>query len=69
MTKQQFTALEGRAPETDDLERANCPKAGTMGHTACGICEHGHPVFLCYECFGRASGHGAPVKYQKKEVA
>ena len=34
----RFTALTGRAPERDDLERANCARAGEIGHLQCGIC-------------------------------
>ena len=34
----------------DDLERANCPDAGTESHTFCGLCKkHGQPRF---------TGHG-----------
>ena len=31
-----FKAATGLAPQDDDLERCNCPKAGQMGHYACG---------------------------------
>jgi hypothetical protein len=34
----------------DDLERTNCPDAGTESHTFCGLCKnHGQPRF---------TGHG-----------
>lgn len=54
MTAEEFTARLGREPENDDLERANCEQVGTIGHQACGVCEHGLPVFLCPTCFGIA---------------
>lgn len=31
-----YTAATGRPPQDDDLDRANCPKAGDLGHLACG---------------------------------
>lgn len=31
-----FKRAVGRAPQDDDLERANCPKAGALGHIGCG---------------------------------
>lgn len=51
MTPEEFEKATGRAPVLDDLERANCREAGQPGHTACGICEHGLPVFECAPCF------------------
>lgn len=51
MTADEFKAATGRDPVDDDLERANCPYAGKMGHTSCGICKHGKPVFMCVPCF------------------
>jgi hypothetical protein len=45
MTRKQFIKAVGREPEKDDLERANCRRAGEPGHQTCGICEHGKPVF------------------------
>lgn len=51
MTKDEFYAATGHMPENDDLERANCEQAGMVGHTSCGVCEHGLPVFLCQPCF------------------
>jgi hypothetical protein len=36
----------------DDLERANCPLAGTLGHWGCGWCPHDKPRWLCVECLG-----------------
>ncbi len=64
MTPEQFKAAVGREHRQDDLERANCDKAGQHGHTNCGVCEHQLPVFCCQECFVRSSGQGEPVKYQ-----
>jgi len=44
----QFVGMTGRAPEGDELERANCDVAGTPGHLACGICpECNKPRFVC----------------------
>jgi hypothetical protein len=31
-----YTAATGRPPQDDDLDRANCPKTGDLGHLACG---------------------------------
>lgn len=63
MNAQEFAAAVGHPPELDDLERANCPHAGTAGHNGCGVCEHGKPVFTCEECFVK-SAHGLTVRYQ-----
>ena len=49
MTRKQFIKAVGREPEKDDLERANCRRAGEPGHQTCGICEHGKPVFECWD--------------------
>ena len=38
MTYDEFTKATGREPINDDLERANCAKAGQAGHHCCGIC-------------------------------
>ena len=46
-----FIRNVGRKPEIEELERANCPEAGKIGHSTCGICEHNLPVFCCKECF------------------
>lgn len=44
----EFAAFCGRKPKDDDLERANCPKAGSIGHQQCGWCSvHLCPVFEC----------------------
>jgi hypothetical protein len=44
----------GQEPEDDDLERANCPKGGTLGHFSCGVCEeHGLPYFICNACLDK----------------
>ena len=36
ITREQFIAATGRAPQNDDLERCNCPRAGQLGHWGCG---------------------------------
>jgi hypothetical protein len=36
ITREKFIERVGRAPEMDDLERCNCPKAGKPGHWGCG---------------------------------
>lgn len=51
MTAFQFFHLAGREPRNDDLDRVNCPFAGSMGHHYCGVCHHRIPRFLCVECF------------------
>lgn len=58
MTKEEFMAVTGFEPEQDDLERANCPKAGQLGHKACGVCEHGMPTWTCKDCFPKAVRNG-----------
>lgn len=50
-TEELFEKIVGRKPEDDDLERANCPKAGETGHNDCGLCKHFKPVFCCTECW------------------
>lgn len=48
MNAEQFEKITGTAPIQDDLERANCPHAGDIGHSQCGICERcNKPRFLC----------------------
>lgn len=54
MNAKEFEALVGRAPENDDLDRANCDTTGEPGHRQCGICHLcGQPRFLC----GGTMGH------------
>ena len=44
ITAKYFRQATGEKPENDDLERANCSKAGQDGHTGCGWCfEHNSP--------------------------
>lgn len=50
MTVFQFFHRVGFMPIQDDLERANCPDAGSFGHVTCGICDHGLPLYLCQPC-------------------
>jgi hypothetical protein len=38
ITAEIFEQKTGRKPTDDDLERANCGKAGQIGHWACGWC-------------------------------
>ena len=40
ITAEQFKEATGTEPVNDDLERSNCPKAGTLGHQDCGWCEN-----------------------------
>lgn len=48
MTPEEFTKRFGFEPNQDDLHRASCTEAGTVGHTVCGVCpEHGLPRFRC----------------------
>jgi hypothetical protein len=48
ITKRKFLQVTGRKPQDDDLERCNCPEAGTWGHMSCGWCkEHNGPMFEC----------------------
>lgn len=68
MNAQEFEAAVGRPPELDDLERANCQDAGKPAHTGCGVCEHGVPVFLCFDdaggCFAKALNGSVRYQYQ-----
>jgi hypothetical protein len=49
MTAEQFKILFGREPELDDLDRVNCPDAGKLGHSQCGICGTcNKPKFECF---------------------
>jgi hypothetical protein len=36
ITREMFIEATGHEPEQDDLERANCPKVGQIGHFMCG---------------------------------
>lgn len=36
ITAEHFEQRTGHPPKNDDLERANCPRAGEVGHTCCG---------------------------------
>lgn len=48
INEKMFKLMTGEDPMHDDLERANCPDAGTQGHLLCGICEeHERPQFYC----------------------
>jgi hypothetical protein len=66
-TAEQFKAATGRDPINDDLERANCNLAGSLGHHYCGWCEvHNKPRFLCHcgqytYCVNVLEGHREQV--------
>ena len=48
ITAEKFKKAVGRESRNDDLERSNCLKAGTFGHTYCGWCEKcDKPKFEC----------------------
>lgn len=48
MTRQEFLKRVGRPPSGDDMKRANCKHAGTIGHLDCGVCKGCKlPRFLC----------------------
>lgn len=49
-TREDFIREVGDEPIMDDLERANCPHAGEIGHWGCGLCAHNRPMFTCSEC-------------------
>ncbi len=36
ITAEQFEAAVGHPPQDDDLERSNCPDAGSLMHQSCG---------------------------------
>lgn len=38
ITADVYKQATGNEPIQDDLERANCPQAGAIGHSACGWC-------------------------------
>jgi len=58
ITAEIFTLRTGNKPVHDDLERANCPQAGTFGHWGCGWCCHDMPVWQCSDCALRAVTKG-----------
>jgi hypothetical protein len=48
ITKKIFLEKTGFNPVNDDLERANCKKAGETVHLFCGWCEkHDKPRIAC----------------------
>ena len=58
-TGQEFEKRTTYKPEQDDLERANCEQAGTIGHWSCGWCvKHDKPRFMC----------GCLLKYQESNA-
>ena len=47
ITEAQYTEAVGIHPAEDDLERCNCPDAGTLGHELCGWnTEMNLPIFI-----------------------
>jgi hypothetical protein len=51
ITKRIFLEKTGFLPEQNDLERANCKRAGETIHIFCGWCEkHDKPRVVC-RCF------------------
>jgi hypothetical protein len=56
ITAEIFTFYVGRAPENDDLVRANCEHAGQLGHYGCGWCNMCmKPRFMCGHGIGMTS--------------
>ena len=56
ITAEIFTFYVGRAPENDDLVRANCFHAGQLGHYGCGWCNLCmKPRFICGHGVGMTS--------------
>lgn len=50
ITKEIFKEATGVDPEQDDMDRCNCPHAGTIGHSQCGWnYEKQLPVFMCFD--------------------
>lgn len=48
ITALMFEMATGAPPQRDDLERCNCPSAGTPGHFTCGWCNDcNRPRFMC----------------------
>ena len=48
ITADEFLERFGVEPQQDDLHRATCDRAGTMGHWMCGVCDfHKQPRFVC----------------------
>jgi hypothetical protein len=48
ITADEFWQRFGCVPLQDDLQRANCPEAGQVGHYQCGVCrKHDRPRFMC----------------------
>lgn len=44
----RFKEALGRFPSSWELDRTNCPQAGTIGHYACGWCTfHRQPILIC----------------------
>ena len=50
ITVRQFTKHTGHKPVNDDIARANCDKAGEIGHMACGWCYEHHLPYTQHNC-------------------
>ena len=60
VTAAKFKEMTGLDPQEDDLERCNCPKAGSWGHRQCGVCrKHNKPRFIC-GCRPKGTGNARP---------
>jgi len=61
ITEEEFEKRTNRKPLQDDLERANCKIAGTIGHLQCGWCTtHDKPRFMCGCVYKTASRRPEP---------
>lgn len=51
MTRATFKQITGQHPKEDDLDRANCLRAGEVGHHSCGVCSNcSMPRFIGCDC-------------------
>lgn len=54
LSRGEYAELFGHEPREDELQRVVCPKAGQLGHWACGVClQHASPRFMC-GCLAKA---------------
>lgn len=61
-TVADFMFAVGSPPMRDDLDRANCPDAGKVGHWTCGWCaEHDKPMQFCTGCVMKVMQAGNPL--------
>jgi hypothetical protein len=59
-TAEDFKRATGVDPIKDDLDRANCPDAGRIGHAGCGWCKHDKPTQFCRDCMVARMMPGSP---------